>query len=101
MRNDFIENVETKDPIAQALGYLNRVREGQAQKNGYIIGDLTPHMINCAKMKDLKLTHDRLGYFGYNSNFNAYIEVISFDKLIITAKQRNRAFFDKLGLPTN
>ena len=58
-------------------------------------------MINCAKMKDLKLTHDRLGYYGYNSNFNAYIEVISFDKLIITAKQRNRAFFDKLGLPTN
>lgn len=34
MRNDFIENVETKDPIAQALGYLNRVREGQAQKTG-------------------------------------------------------------------
>lgn len=114
MRNDYQEGEETKDPIAQALGYLKRVRDGRVKRNGrpllladnvpgfcYVIGDLTPHMVECAQMKDLKLTHDRLGYFGYNSNFNAYIEVISFEKLIIAAKQRNRAFFDKLGLPTN
>lgn len=114
MRNDYKEGIEEKDPIAQALGYLSRVRNGKIQRNGrpikladdvpgfcYIIGDLTPHMEECAQMKDLKLTHDKLGYFGYNSNFNTYIEVISFEKLIISAKQRNRAFFDKLGLPTS
>jgi hypothetical protein len=27
------------------------------------------------------------------------IEVISFDRLVNTAKERNQAFFDKLGLP--
>lgn len=113
MRDDYKEGKEEKDPIVQALGYLSRVRDGKVRYNGrtirladnvpgfcYIIGDLTPHMEECAKMKDLKLTHDQMGYFGYNSNFNAYIEVISFDKLIISAKRRNRAFFDKLGLPT-
>ena len=29
----------------------------------------------------------------------AYVEVISFDKLVVAAKERNRAFFDRLGLP--
>ncbi len=43
--------------------------------------------------------HGALGYFGYRKNMNAYVEVISFDKLVGAAKERNRAFFDKLGLP--
>lgn len=30
----------------------------------------------------------------------AYIEVMSFDGLVNAATERNRAFFDKLGLPT-
>ena len=41
-----------------------------------------------------------MGYFGFNQNYNAYIEVFSFDRLLNSAKERNRAFFDKLGLPT-
>jgi hypothetical protein len=45
-------------------------------------------------------TSDNLGYFGYNSNFESYIEVISFERLLNSARERNRAFFDKLGLPT-
>jgi hypothetical protein len=43
---------------------------------------------------------DYQGYFGYNDNFKAYIEVISFDRLLNAARERNRAFFDKPGLPT-
>ena len=38
--------------------------------------------------------------FGHNPNYKAYIEVISFDRLVNAAKERNKAFFDKLGLPT-
>ncbi|WP_284648476.1 hypothetical protein [Photobacterium damselae] len=44
------------------------------------------------------MTHDHLGYFGYNKEYKAYIEVISFDRLLNMAKERNQAFFDKLGL---
>jgi hypothetical protein len=49
----------------------------------------------------LTSTNDHLGYFGYNPNYKAYIEVISFDQLLNSAKERNRAFFDKLGLPAS
>ena len=44
-----------------------------------------------------------MGYFGYHRDeaYNAYIQVISFDGLVSSAKERNRAFFDKLGLPVH
>ena len=112
-RNDAREG-EDKDPIEQALGYLERVRRGEVTTvmgrpipNSelipgfcYVIADLTQTMETRCKMKGLKVTSDKMGYFGYNDNYNAYIEVISFDRLVNAAKERNRAFFDKLGLPT-
>lgn len=49
--------------------------------------------------RNLKPTFDGLGYFGYLDNFNIYFEVISFDQLLNAARERNAAFFDKLGLP--
>jgi hypothetical protein len=106
---------QDKDPIDQALGYLERVREGKVQtpkgRNTpqapaipgycYILCDLTPAMIKRCKNFNLTITPDGMGYFGYNYNYKAYIEVISFDQLIRSAKERNRAFFDMIGLPTN
>ncbi|MDD5125113.1 ATP-binding protein, partial [Methylovulum sp.] len=114
MRND-AKSGEEKDPIEQALGYLNRIRKGQVTTaNGrpipnsedipgycYVICDLTPSMVDRCEFHNLTITSDHMGYFGYHKNYKAYIEVISFDKLINAAKARNRAFFDKLGLPTN
>lgn len=114
MRDDFKQGVEEKDPIKQALGYLERVRNGKVKTEAgrqipnsdnipgycYVLGDMTDSMIECCKGSNLQVTSDKLGYFGYNSNYNAYIEVFSFDRLLNNAKQRNRAFFDKLGLPT-
>ncbi len=113
MRNDAKEG-EDKNPIEQTLGYLKRIRSGNVQmQNGrpipnsndipgfcYVICDLTSKMVERCEFATLKQTSDKLGYFGYNNNYNAYIEVISFDQLLNNAKQRNRAFFDKLGLPT-
>lgn len=112
MRND-AKSGEDKDPIEQALGYLERVREGKTQTPQgrpipnsseipgycYVIADLTPSLIRRCRMFDLTVTHDHLGYFGYNKEFKSYIEVISLDRLVIMAKERNKAFFDKLGLP--
>ena len=48
-------------------------------------------------MHDAIRTSDGLGYFFYNKTFRAYVEVISFDRLVNSAKERNKAFFDKLG----
>jgi hypothetical protein len=114
MRND-AKLGEEKDPVEQALGYLERIRKGGAQTSSgrpiprsedipgfcYAICDITPTVERRCKVLGLKVTSDHLGYFGYNSNYEAYIEVISFDRLLNAARERNRAFFDKLGLPTD
>lgn len=112
MRNDARAG-EDKDPIEQALGYLERVREGKTKTPQgrpipnandipgycYIVADLTPSLLQRCKILDLQVTHDHLGYFDNNKGFKSYIEVISFDRLVNMAKERNKAFFDKLGLP--
>ena len=105
---------EAKDPILQSLGYLRRLREGACTVKGrtipnadripgfvYVLADLTNSLVDCCKMHQLKATADGMGYFGYHGDesYNAYIQVISFDGLVESAKERNRAFFDTLGLP--
>ena len=45
-----------------------------------------------------RIVDNGVGYFGYNDNYLAYTEVISYDKLLQDAFQRNQAFFEKLGL---
>lgn len=106
---------EAKNPIQQCLDYVKRIRAGgvmtatgrpipPAQEPPafcYIIADLTEKMIERCEISDLRPTHDGLGYFGYNNAAKAYIEVMSFDGLVNAATERNRAFFDRLGLPSS
>lgn len=112
MRKDATED---KNPIQQCLDYVKRVRAGGViTATGrpipptqdppafcYIIADLTDKMIERCEISNLRPTHDGLGYFGFNDNAKAYIEVMSFDGLVNAATERNRAFFDKLGLPSS
>jgi hypothetical protein len=114
MRNDAAPGPE-RDPIDQALRYLKQVRSGSVttaagrpiprsdQIPGFvhIIADLTPTLEDRCESYGLLPTADRLGYFGYNAPRKAYIEVNSFDRLLNMAHQRNRAFFDRLGLPVD
>lgn len=111
MRGD----IETgHNPIEQCLEYVERVRAGKVRsaQTGraipqsadapafcYIVADLTEKMHQRCRWHDLSPTHDGLGYFGYIKGSKAYVEVLSFDQLVIRANERNRAFFDKLGLP--
>ncbi|MFD0305199.1 ATP-binding protein [Streptomyces sp. NPDC127119] len=112
MRNDASEG---KDPIQQCLEYVNRVRAGGVKTVSgrpipstpeppafcYVIADLTSTMENRCKYAGLRPTHDGMGYFGFNESYKAYIEVMSFERLVNAATERNRAFFDKLGLPSS
>ena len=113
MRDDATER-GGGDPIEQALKYLGRIRVGKVETaHGrpipasedipgfcYVICDLTPSVVERCKMHDLTRTSDGMGYFAYKKNYGAFIEVVSFDRLVKMAKDRNQAFFDKLGLPT-
>ena len=114
MRNDAAAG-EDRDPIEQTLGYLRRIRAGEMKTAAgraipntpdvpgfcYVVCDLTPTMKERCELMGLQVTSDHMGYFGYNAALKAYIEVISFDQLLRAAKERNRVFFDRLGLPTN
>ena len=113
MRNDAAPGKD-KNPVEQALDYLGRIRRGQVQTQAgrqipesenipafcYAICDITPTVKKQCNMLALTPTHDHLGYFGYNPHYRAYLEVVSFDRLVNAAKERNKAFFDELGLPT-
>ncbi|MCH3980528.1 MAG: hypothetical protein LKE41_01155 [Prevotella sp.] len=115
MRDNYVGGEHEKDPIKQCIDYVKEIRNSQKlDKSGrtltmgdntpaycYIICDLTPSMIDICKERDLKPTYDKLGYFGYMGNYNIYFEVISFDQLLNAAKERNSAFFDKLGISHN
>lgn len=102
-----------ENPIRQTLDYLKEIRRGECKtKTGrpipasedipgfiYIVADLTPSLKEQCIDEDLTETFDKMGYFGYKKNLKTYIEVISFDQLYQGAVERNKAFFDKLGLP--
>ena len=101
-----------RSPIDQVYGYIEAIRKERAKQPGgrtirldprtpfycYIVCDLTAQIQDFAKAANLIRTPDNEGYFGFNSNYNAYIEVISFDKLLGDAKKRNRVLFTHLGL---
>ena len=65
---------------------------------GYVICDMTKKMRSFAENASFKKTPDGLGYFGFNPNFNVYVELISFDKLLQDSLKRNHVLFERLGL---
>lgn len=105
----------SNDPIQQVLGYLTEIRSGKILTASgrqisqpdkipgycYIISDLTDDVRSICMRNDFIMAHDGLGCFRFYTNCNAYVEVISYDRLIKSAKERNRAFFEKLGLPAS
>ena len=52
-------------------------------------------MRDSAVGRGLRLTQDNEGYYGYNEGIGAYVEVISYNKLLKNARQRNQVLFDK------
>lgn len=111
-RNDL--KPDEKNPIHQVLRYVEDIKSGKKMRaNGrpfgnvsntafycYVIADLTDSLKEDAKFAGLHITSDGEGYFGHNPDPGAYIEVISFEKLLRDAKERNQVLFDKLFSPT-
>ena len=104
---------DNKNPISQVLRYVSDIKSGKVKKaNGrsfgqvenaafycYVIADITDSLIEDAEYASLIRTPDREGFFGFNASKGAYIEVISYDKLVRDAKKRNQVLFDKLFRP--
>jgi hypothetical protein len=113
-RDDYSDHDLERNPIAQVYRYIDLIRNGEAkdkdgqelatQKNvpfyGYIIADMTKSLRRLAGTAMLTKTPDNMGYYGYNQNYDAYIEIISYQKLVADARKRNQILFKKLNLPT-
>lgn len=109
MRDDYTDD---ENPISQVNRYARDIIEGEStDKNNrefdlrpntpiysYIICDLTKKLKSFAKDAGYKILPDGGGYFNFNDNYNMYVEIISFDKLIRNSKERNKILFDKLNL---
>ena len=106
-REDYKEN-----PIEQIYRYVEKIRDGTVRDKdgrpieagkvpyyGYIICDINQKIRDFASYGPFTETPDRSGFYGYNPNYDCYIEITSYNKLSENAKRRNRILFDKLGLP--
>lgn len=115
-RDGYTTESSKKNPVDQVLQYIRTIRNNQAfDRRGkridfitdnvpfyaYIILDFNESIKQVLDDKDFKKTPDLMGYFQFHEKYNAYIEVISYQKLLKDARMRNRILFDKLGLPTN
>lgn len=104
---------DDENPFNQVLNYIDEIRAGKAMTPDqrqipiaegvhfycYIVADKTDLLEQQAYRAELERTPDGQGFFGYKKHYRAYIEFVSYSKLLDGAKQRNHAFFEKLGLP--
>lgn len=109
MRDDYKPG---ENPIDQLMSYQEKLASNSVtDKNGrlikvgastqfylYAVCDITDSLLTYVKRFDFHETPDKLGWYWYNDNAHAYMEIISFDKLINDAEKRNKILFDKLGI---
>lgn len=104
-----------KNPITQVRKYVDDMRKsGEAIKYDgtplrqiaettpfvcHVIADVTPSLRTV--MKALGPFHQKVGsgtYYCWDDAFNIFIEISSFKDVLDSAKLRNKAFFEKIGL---
>jgi hypothetical protein len=103
-----------EDPVDQVYRLVREIKSGHFKdKRGreikvqsdripayaYVICDTTKEIEIIAQNKSMLPTPDNLGYYGFNPTLSAYVEIISYTKLLKDAKKRNRILFEKLHLP--
>ena len=101
---------QEENPIQQVIEYMDDIIGGKIKtKDGltidgnehirffcYILCDVNDKIKKYAKQKDFQSTQDGMGFYHYMNNYNAYIEIIPYNKMIQDSKKRNKILFDKL-----
>ncbi|MEG0669120.1 MAG: ATP-binding protein [Clostridium sp.] len=109
MRDDYSH---AKNPVTQLYDYVEKIKSGNAKdKYGriikvgegtkfylYAVCDITASLEKIIRSNNFKHTPDKMGYYLFNDTYNAYVEILSFNKIIKDTKKRNRILFDKLGI---
>ncbi|ETC99541.1 hypothetical protein [Asaia sp. SF2.1] len=101
------------NPLTQLIDYIGRFQKADlkdvrgkvvsarlkdAAFHCYIIADMTPKLQNAFRGHAFHPTPDGDGWVGYIRNPDAFVEVISYRKLLNDAHMRNAIFFKKLGV---
>lgn len=109
MRDDYADE---ENPISQINRYAREIIEGEAKDKhnrefdfrentpiyAYIICDLTKKLKAYAKDGGYRPLPSGDGFFFFNDNYNMYVEIMSFDKILNDSRERNRVLFDKLNI---
>jgi hypothetical protein len=109
MRDDYTDE---ENPIHQINRYAREIIDGEAKdknerefdfrKNtpiyAYVICDLTKKLKAYAKDGGFRPLPSGDGFFSFNDNYNMYVEIMSFDKILNDSRERNRVLFDKLNI---
>lgn len=109
MRDDYSIG---ENPITQLYNCVDKIKAGNARDKGgrtikvgantkfylYAVCDITQSLEKTIRFNNLKHTPDKMGYYTFNDTYNAYVEILSFDKIVNDAKKRNQILFNKLGI---
>jgi hypothetical protein len=100
-------------PIGQVYNLLRDIRSGTYEDHRgrtvpiggnafpaycYVICDITRDLAKLAEDAGFKRTPDQMGMYTYNEPLSAYVEILSYDKVVSDAKKRNRALFNRLNI---
>ena len=94
-----ISQIQNKNILTNKKGRPLRT-DDSTRYYGYALCDFTTEIRNWATLDDFQLLPGELGYFIYNRNLRASIYIINYDSIVKDVKQRNYAFFEKLGITT-
>ncbi len=101
---------DSENPIQQVIEYMDDFTNGKIKtKDGltidgnnnirffcYILCDISEKLKKYIKQYDFQQTPDGQGYYSYSKNYNAYMEIVPYNKMIRDSKKRNKILFDKL-----
>lgn len=107
------EGYGEKNPIRQVFDLLRDIRSGTYEDHRgrpipiggnafpaycYVVCDITSELVKIAQDAGFKRTPDQMGMYSYNEPLSAYVEILSYDKMLSDAKKRNRALFNRLNI---
>jgi hypothetical protein len=112
-RNDY---TDTDNPMDQVLDYVDQVSNGKGKRSDgssiaaprpgtpyycHVIVTITDKLRLLARKRGYHTMPDGQGFFHFNDNYRAYVEIVDYRKVHSDAVKRNKVLFEKLGVHTS
>ena len=103
-----------ENPVRQLISYIRQIQGSTSLRDSkgrtfspglksaafhcYVVADITDSLRDATGGYSFHDTPDKLGLVGYLRQPEAFVEILSYEKLLMDAKRRNAIFFDKVGI---